>query len=311
MIEMKQKQAAIKIAVFNQKGGVGKTTFTFNAASIMAKVFKKKVLVVDADPQKNLSTTALGENIREWAESTNEDFFDKHLTVGDCLLNDKNVNEGIIKSKVLAKNGGRCKWRGVDVLPSKRSLAAIEGINTEAVSQMMSRIRATKKHCYEYDIILVDMPPYLSELSIGFLGACDYVVVPATVDKDSLDGYSELLDTIQNLKDTGINPNIQSLGVFLTMIDANTKYDKDKYLEIKEALEDNMFDVPIRRDTKVKWASDYSCPLTWFKRQAPVTKDFEVVTAEILKKVGLLEEKVFDSCYAETVNERMRRYYGY
>ena len=301
----------IKIAIFNQKGGVGKTTFTFNGAGIMAKTFGKKVLVIDADPQKNVSTTLLAENIREWEEENNEDFFESHITLGDCLenINDKDlVNKAIIKAKILAKNGGACKWRGIDVLPSKRSLAGIEVGDNEDIKKLVDRIRPTREHMYNYDIILFDMPPYLSDLSVTVLAGCDFVVTPATVDKDSLAGYSELLDTIKNLQVLGINPKIKSIGIFLTMIDNITKYDKEKYIEIKDALGENMFDVPIRRDSRAKYASDYGCPLAWYKRNATITKDFEIVVAEILKRVDLLEEDRFNLLYKEEIQKRIERY---
>lgn len=305
----------ITIAVFNQKGGVGKSTYTFNAAGCLAKTFKKKVLVIDIDPQANVSDAFLQETIAEWEEEHTEDYFENHITLGDCLEHIKEVtksrkmiNDAITKAKILTVNGGAYKWRGIDILPSKSTLAATELIDNDDVKTLVSRIKRTVNHLYDYDIILFDMPPHLSDLSVNTLVASDYVIVPASVDSYSLKGYGELLKTINNIKAMGLNTNIEVLGIFLSMIKVNEKYDRDKYAEIKEAIGNNLFDVAIRMDSKAKEAVDYGCPLAWYKRTADVTMDVEIITAEMLRRIGALSDDDFNSSYAEMVEERIRKY---
>lgn len=305
----------VKIAVFNQKGGVGKSSYTFNAAGCLAKTFKKKVLVIDTDPQGNTSDAFLQEVISEWEEEHTEDFYESHITLGDCLENVKEVvksrkmiNDAIIKSKILTVNGGAYKWRGIDILPAKSTLAAIELFDNEDMKTLVSRIKRSINHMYDYDFILFDMPPHLSDLSVSVLIASDYVIVPASVDSDSLKGYGELLKTVNNIKTMGLNTDLEVLGVFLSMIKANDQYDREKYVEIKDAIGDNMLDVAVRMDSKAKQARDYGCPLAWYKRSADVTMDVEIITAEILRRIGVLSDDEFHDRYADMVKERVEKY---
>lgn len=305
----------IKIAVFNQKGGVGKSTFTFNAAGCLSKVFGKKVLVIDIDPQGNVSDALLQEAISEWEEEHTEDYFENHITIGDCLehvkevsVSRKMINEAIVKSKILTVNGGAYKWRGIDILPSKSTLAAIELTDNEDMKALVSRIRKTWNRRYDYDFILFDMPPQLSDLSVNTLIACDYVIVPASVDSNSLKGYGELLKTVNNIKSMGLNTSIEVLGVFLSMMNTIKAYDREKYAEIKEVIGDNMFDVAIRMDQQAKYSMDYGCPLAWYKRSADVTMDIEIVTAEMLRRIGMLSDEEFNSMYSDMIRERVNKY---
>lgn len=297
---------SIKIAVFNQKGGVGKTTSVVNIAGILAKQ-GKKVLLVDADPQANTTSTMLMENIAEYEDETGLNFLDQHDTLLEVIEEPKKINAAIIKSKIVVRDGQKAKWRGIDVLPSKRALAGVEINENDDMVNVISQIKRTRNHAYDYDFILFDLPPYLSELSINVLCAVDHVLVPATVDKDSLDGYSELIDTVENIKMMGINPKLNILGVFLTMINSQTKYDKEMYIRIKESLGKNFIEVPVRWNTNAKLASHIGCPLCWFKRTSKITKDYEVIVNEILKRCGQLDKKDYAAHQAD-IEEITKRY---
>lgn len=283
-------KSPIKIAVFNQKGGVGKTTSVVNIAGVMAKM-KKKVLVIDTDPQANLTKTLLMENIADYEEETGKSFLDNHLTLGDVLTIPKMVNEAIIPAKIVIRAGNEAKKRGIDVLPSKRDLAGVVLDNDDDMIRVIEKIKRTRNHAYNYDYILYDMPPYLSLLSINVLSSADYVLIPATVDKDSLDGYSEIIDTVYNIRTMGINPHLEILGVFLTMINSVSTYDKTMYKDIKDSLGDIMFDTPIRRHDDAKKASHIGCPLSWYRRNAEITKDYVAITYEIMKRCGVLDKE--------------------
>lgn len=295
------KKEPIKIGVFNQKGGVGKTTTVINIAGIMAKR-KLKILVIDGDPQANTTSTLLMENIAEFEKETKKFFYEEHSTLLECIENPSLVNDSIIKAKIVVRDGSPPKWRGIDVLPSKRALAGIDIEGNDNIIKVIEAVKATRTRPYEYDFIFFDLPPYLSSLSINVLSAVDYVLVPATVDKDSLDGYSELLDTVQNIKLMEINTSLKILGVFLTMINSQTNYDKYMYSSVKESLGEVFIDIPIRWNSYVKQASHFGCPLCWFKRNEKVTRDYELVTDEILRRCGLLETSKINNYVAEVIS---------
>lgn len=297
---------AIKIAVFNQKGGVGKTTSVVNIAGALAKK-GKHVLVVDADPQANATSTLLMENIADYEEETGKSFYDEHLSLLEVLENPKLVNEAIIPAKIVIRAGAPAKKRGIDVLPSKRALAGVEIKENNDTIKVIEKIRRTRNHLCDYDYILFDMPPYLSDLSINVLSACNKVIIPATIDKDSLDGYMQLTDTVQNIRMMGINPELEIAGVFLTMISSVSEYDREMYAEIKESLGDLMFDVPIRRHDDAKKASHIGCPLAWYKRNGKVTNDYKAVTYEIMRRCGDISEEE-EKERVELTKDIVRRY---
>lgn len=282
----------IKIAIFNQKGGTAKTTSTFNISGVLAKYYKKKVLVVDGDPQANSSKAFLLEMLEEWKEENKgEDFFEKNPTIVEALKGEVDVNEAIYKAHIKIREKYRGQWRGIDILPTKRSMSAIEMKTDYDIKNIIDKIHRTRKKPYNYDFILFDCPPYLSDFTINILAACDYVLVPATVDMDSLDGYGELVETINRLKVNGINTNLNILGIFLTMINPVESFDKYVYSECQEFIKDKFIELPIRRDTTAKQASSIGVPLCWYKRTSRAAKDYSLLTNEILKRLGLLTDE--------------------
>lgn len=300
-----EKTNAVKIAVFNQKGGVGKTTSVVNMAGILAKM-GKKVLVIDADPQANATSTLLMENIADYEEN-GKDFYADHETLLEVLEDPRKVNRAIVKANIVVKDKGVAKWRNIDVLPSKRELAAVEVKENDDMIKVINHIKKSINHRYDYDYIFFDMPPYLSDLSINVLSAADHVLIPATVDKDSLDGYSQLVTTVKRIKEMEINPQLSIMGVFLTMIDTREKFDREMYRQVKESLGDVFIPIPIRRHTDAKMASFLGTPLSWYKKNGPVTKDYIAVTYEVMKRCKKFDEKK-SSEFTNLVNEILKRY---
>lgn len=282
----------VKIAVFNQKGGTAKTTSVFNIAGILAKDYKKKVLVVDGDPQANSSKALLLENINIFRNNnTGIDFFDKNPTIVDVLEGRCSVDDAIYKASIKIRDRYDGRWRGIDVLPTKRSMSALEMQSDFDIKKIIDSIRRNRNRAYNYDFILFDCPPYLSNFTINILAACDYVLVPASADMDSLDGFSELIDTISALHNKGINTNLEILGVYLTMIKANESFDRYVYSECKAYIGDKFLEIPIRRDTTAKQASSVGVPLCWYKQTSNATKDYRILTKTILSKLNMLPEE--------------------
>ena len=298
----------IKIAVFNQKGGTAKTTSVFNIAGFLAKEHKKKVLVVDGDPQANSSKAFLIENINVFQKNNNGgNFFQKNPTIVDILEGNNNVNEAIYKAAIKIRERYDGKWRGIDILPTKRSMSAVELKSDYDIKNIIDSIKRNKKRTYNYDFVLFDCPPYLSDFTINILAACDYVLVPASADMDSLDGFSELLETIEGLHEKGINTHLEVLGIYITMIKANESFDKYVYNECKMNIGEKFMRIPIRRDTSAKQASSVGVPLCWYKQTSNAAKDYRLLTYDILKRLNLLSEE--DKKYTEeSINTFIDKY---
>lgn len=291
----KEEKQPIKIAVFNQKGGVAKTTTVFNMAGILAKS-GLKVLVIDVDSQANVSTSLLMENMADYDEEqgTVGAMLDNTMTLKDIIEVPSRINDAIIKAKICIRDGYAAKWRGIDVIPANSQLQdlRVEDMDDEdslyAIRDAIGKIKRTRKHAYDYDYILFDLPPHLGELSVAVLAAADYVLVPATVDSYSMNGYSELMDTVKSIRSMGLNPDLDIIGVFFTMIQPLQKYDRSMYQDVREQLGDVFIDTPIRSNSNAKLAAHIGCPLCWLKRSAGVTQDYIAVTEEVLRRCGAL-----------------------
>ena len=291
------KKQPIRIAVFNQKGGVAKTATVFNMAGILAKS-GSKVLVIDVDSQANVSSSLLMENMADYDEKhgTVGQMLDEVMTLKDIIEVPSRINDAIIKAKICIRDGGAAKWRGIDVIPANSRLQdlKVEDMDDEdslyAIRDAIGMIRRTRKHAYDYDYILFDFPPHLGELSVAVLAASDHVLVPATVDSYSMNGYGELMDTVKSIRAMGLNPDLDIIGVFFTMIQPLQKYDRSMYQDVREQLGDAFIDTPIRSNSNAKLAAHIGCPLCWLKRTAGVTQDYIAVTEEVLCRCGVLKK---------------------
>lgn len=313
----KEGKQPIKIAVFNQKGGVAKTTTVFNMAGILAKS-GSKVLVIDVDSQANVSTSLLMENMADYDEKygTVGQMLDNVMTLKDIIEVPSRINEAIIKAKICIRDGYAAKWRGIDVIPANSKLQNLrmEDMDDEdsfyAIRNAIGMIKRTRKHAYDYDYILFDLPPHLGELSVAVLVAADHVLVPATVDSYSMNGYGELMDTVESIRIMSLNPDLGIIGVFFTMIQPLQKYDRSMYKDVREQLGDIFINTPIRSNSNAKLAAHIGCPLCWLKRNAGITQDYIAVTEEVLRRCGELDDAqhllgLLDNARREELSRRL------
>lgn len=254
-----------KIALFNQKGGCAKTTSVVNIAGFLAKK-GKKVLVVDCDPQANATQFLLMEN---------EPVADTIVSVVD---GEKDIAEVILPALIRTRGNANPKNIGIYVLPAERSMAVAELENEYVLKNLLLQVDG------KYDYVIFDCPPYISEFTVNILAATDKVLVPATVDKDALEGYGELIDTINLLKSNGVNPNLDVLGVFLTIYNERELFDRYMAKECAETFGDTYIDIPIRRHTYAKQSALFGRPLCWYKPSSKVAKDYEALTDEIIER---------------------------
>lgn len=228
-----------RIAIFNQKGGVGKTTTNINLAACLA-MKGKKVLVLDIDPQGN-TTSGLGISKRELEN-----------TVYNVLVDeDYDIKDAIIKTDV----------KGLDLIPASVDLA---GAEVELV-QIEGREKALKqgldKIKDDYDYIFIDCPPSLGLLTINSLAAVDSVLIPIQCEFYALEGVSQLVSTIELVKKS-LNPSLEIQGVILSMFDGRTNLSAQVVQEVKKYFGNKVYATVIPRNVRLAEAPSYGLPIT-------------------------------------------------
>ena len=221
------------ITIFNQKGGVGKTTTVINLAAALGNL-GKKILVVDIDPQGN-ATSGLG-----------IDKSNLELSIYDGLINGVNLDKIIFQSS--AEN--------VDIIPSNVDLAGaeIELIEIEERELILKKSIETIENRYDY--IFIDCPPSLGLLSINGLSASHSVLIPIQCEYYALEGVSQLMDTIILVK-KGLNPELEIEGVVLSMFDGRTNLSIQVVDEVKKYFKGKVYTSIIPRNVRLAEAPSY------------------------------------------------------
>ncbi|MBU1134740.1 MAG: AAA family ATPase [Candidatus Omnitrophica bacterium] len=254
------------IAIANQKGGTGKTTCTVNLGFSLSKN-KKRVLIIDLDPQGN-ATTHLGINPYEVEKS-----------IYEVLVDSLPVKEVIRSSEVL--NFGTSELLKLDVIPSNIELsgAEIELVNTVGRETVLRDSLKGVKNSYDY--ILIDCPPSLSLLTLNALTTASEVFIPMQTEFFALDGIRKLLDTIDIVKKR-INKNLRITGVILTLYDNRKNICKDVAEKVKEFFKDKVFETKIRDNVKLSEAPSYGKPISLYDPKSYGALDYEALANEVL-----------------------------
>ncbi len=248
------------IAVLNQKGGVGKTTTAINVAAYLAKA-GKKVLVVDLDPQGN-ATSGLGIDKNQVEHS-----------LYDCLIGRAPAADCIHETS----------QPDLYLLPGSADLAALE----LELAQMSGRERQLKKilQSLEFDIILIDCPPSLGILTINALTAASDVLVPVQTEYYALEGLSQLVQIIQRVK-AGSNPELNLLGVVLTMYDNRTSLAEQVVAEVEKHFGKKVFKTRIPRNVRLAEAPSFGRSIAAHDKWSKGARAYKALTKEVQQRVG-------------------------
>ena len=248
------------IVIANQKGGVGKTTTAINlSASLEEK--KKKVLLIDMDPQGN-STSGLG------IEKDEKEYTIYELLLGECSIEDC-LSESICKDLI--------------VVPSNINLAAveIELIGTDGKEFILRDSVSSIKD--KYDFILIDCPPSLNVLTINAMCTADTVLVPIQCEYYALEGLSQLMHTIELVKER-LNPDLEIEGVVFTMYDARTNLSLEVVENVKGNLNQNIYKTIIPRNVRLAEAPSYGMPITKYDTKSTGAESYRMLAEEVIHR---------------------------
>jgi chromosome partitioning protein len=243
------------IAVLNQKGGVGKTTTTINLAAYLAKS-GRRVLVCDLDPQGN-STSGLGVDKQALTS-----------TLYDVLFGRAEAHN--VTQKVSS--------HGLFLLPANANLAAaeVELVNTEAREYQLKNVLDG----LDYDIVLIDCPPSLGLLSINALVAASEVIIPVQAEYYALEGLSQLLSVIGQVR-AGLNPNLNLLGIILTMYDSRTSLSEQVKAEIEKHFGEKLFKTTIPRNVRLAEAPSFGRTIAEHDKWSKGARAYKALAKEL------------------------------
>jgi chromosome partitioning protein len=243
------------VSVINQKGGTGKTTTTINLGSALQKE-GKRVLLVDLDPQGNLSYSL--------------DVVEPQWTLADLFTGEVELREAIVSRE------------GMDILPGSNELVEVE-ISLVGQEKREQFLRQILEDAEGYDYIFIDCPPSLSLLTVNALTASDEVVIPLQMEVLTLQGLSQILATVQKIKEA-FNPRLKVRGIVIVMYDKRRKLSQEIEEYLTEHVDEKIFSTRIRLNVKLAEAPSFGKSILNYDGSSYGAKDYTALASEFLRQ---------------------------
>lgn len=249
------------IAIANQKGGVGKTTTAINLATALAAI-GEHVLIVDLDPQGNAST-GLGIDRRN-----------RHLSSFDVMMGNASVSEAVVATAV----------PNLSIVPSTMDLLGLEmEISRESDRAFRLRRALSQPDATGYSYVLLDCPPSFNLLTVNAMTAAHSVLVPLQCEFFALEGLSQLLETVDQVR-RSVNPHLDIQGIVLTMFDARNNLAQQVVNDVRTYLGDKVYHTLIPRNVRVSEAPSYGKPAILYDLKCAGSQAYLQLASEVIQR---------------------------